>query len=61
MQHFLPPTPTAHHCFQFAPGLISMNAVNMGAGYNAMLNYNKHKTVDRQNEALIKIQLKSDH
>lgn len=46
--------PDGTSLFQFAPGLISMNAVNMGAGYNAMLNYNKHKTVDRQNEALIK-------
>ena len=51
---FLSTNPDGTSVFQFAPGLVSTGAVNVGAGYNAMMNYGKHKTVDRQNEFLVK-------
>lgn len=46
--------PDGTSIFQFAPGLVSTGTVNMGAGYNAMLNNDKHRTTDRQNEMLVK-------
>ena len=51
---FLPTNPDGTSIFQFAPGLVSTGTVNVGAGYNALMNYGKHKTVDRQNEFLVK-------
>ncbi len=51
---FLPTNPDGTSVFQFAPGLVSTGSVNVGGGYNAMMNHGKHKTVDRKNEVLVK-------
>lgn len=46
--------PDGTSLFMIGKSHISTEGINVGGAYNAIMNYGKHKTVDRQNEFLVK-------